>query len=75
MDTCYLCFKNEDEEIMDLPCGHQFHKCCFNEWCKYRSSIICPLCFEDYTLRILYVLNAKCPTSPNPNIVSKSKYT
>jgi hypothetical protein len=38
---CYNGFENH-EEIIKLPCGHHFHKCCILNWIFSSSS--CPLC-------------------------------
>ena len=41
---CALCqnMYNEDETLIVLSCGHEFHETCGKEWFQYKS--VCPIC-------------------------------
>lgn len=43
-EKCSICFckKDKEEEIVELECGHQYHKECIIEWLHYKSN--CPVC-------------------------------
>ncbi|TMW57625.1 hypothetical protein Poli38472_003550 [Pythium oligandrum] len=38
---CVICM-NDASEVIELPCGHQFHQDCIESWLKMRST--CPTC-------------------------------
>ena len=44
IDKCVICYIDYrvNEEIIKLPCGHHFHKCCMLNWVLNNCS--CPLC-------------------------------
>ena len=41
---CPICLKRfeQDDEVMELPCSHQFHSDCLTAWLTKAAS--CPLC-------------------------------
>mmetsp|Transcript_63093 Transcript_63093/g.133201 ORF Transcript_63093/g.133201 Transcript_63093/m.133201 type:complete len:375 (+) Transcript_63093:57-1181(+) len=44
-DVCGICLEewNEEEEAIELQCGHHFHSSCGGKWLQNRSAL-CPLC-------------------------------
>jgi len=45
-DSCSICLEDfeEGEKLRVLPCGHQFHSDCIEQWLTTRPSPVCPLC-------------------------------
>jgi len=42
---CAICFEEMgSESSVGLPCGHTFHKVCFEEWVRINPNPTCPLC-------------------------------
>lgn len=48
--TCSICYDEvkEGEEIIHLPCKHNFHGECIKEWLKKEK--VCPLCKQEIVL-------------------------
>ena len=67
--TLQIPFTNPDKEISTLPCRHQYHKECFDEWTKLKN--VCPLCFYclpdngDYGIVVWNIQLIKHPTFSN----------
>jgi len=45
-DCCICLSSHELNAVVEGPCGHQFGKCCFQEWSKKctNAAVACPLC-------------------------------
>lgn len=44
---CAICYDDfiENERYRKLPCSHEFHKRCIDQW--FKESVKCPLCTQD----------------------------
>lgn len=53
--TVCCCKIDKNEYIRELPCGHQFHKKCVDEWLfvslRDSDKINCPLCRRKITMK------------------------
>ena len=47
MDTCCICLKNDDRDIVELNCSHIYHRECIEKWIL--ESNTCPLCKSSIT--------------------------
>ena len=59
--NCSICLedldleiKNDTNEICIFECGHQYHKHCIEEWCKYNHLLKCPLCNRN--IKNIYII-------------------
>lgn len=72
--ACPICIENitEDEEVKELPCKHQYHIECINQWIAQKNKhVICPVCrWEDETSRPPF--EPLHTTIPIPNTVSQT---
>ena len=87
-NMCTICLSENNKEIMELDCGHKFHKNCLREWVINQNNIIlghpdddlavkgtCPLCrgkFSKVFLSDNYYKDFEIKPSAYPIIFLKS---
>ena len=54
-DFCSICYdpfiiyENICDKVISLPCNHQYHKKCINQWNKVNKLFECPMCKKTYS--------------------------
>lgn len=51
-NTCAVCLSELSGACKTLPCNHEFHRRCINQW-KVRGNNTCPYCRAEFTDPIL----------------------
>ena len=43
---CSICYNDNNDNNVKLPCGHEFHSNCIQSWSEINNS--CPNCRQDF---------------------------